>query len=469
MTRKQFINQLSYHLSQLSVEERNEIISFYEDRFNNAIFEGKTEEDIILELETPEDIAKNVLAEYGIQKRVREQKVEPASIIGILFFDLLIASWLIPVLASVSGAIALSWFSFFGTFRVFADYSFGIALASFVIAAAGYAVYLVFIVYFAAVSIKLILMIFTWHVKVFTGNRNTMLIDRLERFSLFEQLAKIKITHKLLGIIAVAGLIVGFAGTSIWRATSKPAESIEGVLEVYEFDVNDLDNYTLSTSLSNAAVDIEYGTTDQVVVRHQNNSDADIKYTELTNGLRIVDNTRNDFWDNVSGMNFFISFLNKDYSFNPDHMTIVIPQGMNFSELEIHTANGKIDIENVEATILDIQTVNGEVTVDEVDAESAKLVTTNGQITVTDLFASTMYVEGVNGEINLVDINTPDNDGTSIDVVLVNGTVDMEDVYFKTVEAATVNGDVNYFNDDKTYVHDRVDLDTVNGDENYDY
>ena len=43
MNRKQFITALSRQLSQLSTEERNEIISFYEDRFNNAIYEGGVE------------------------------------------------------------------------------------------------------------------------------------------------------------------------------------------------------------------------------------------------------------------------------------------------------------------------------------------------------------------------------------------------------------------------------------------
>ena len=37
MNRKQFITSLSRQLSQLSLLERKEIISFYEDRFNNAI------------------------------------------------------------------------------------------------------------------------------------------------------------------------------------------------------------------------------------------------------------------------------------------------------------------------------------------------------------------------------------------------------------------------------------------------
>lgn len=465
MTRKQFINQLSYHLTQLSAEERREIISFYEDRFNNAVYEGKTDEHIIAELETPEQIARNVLFEYGIEKRVQERRVEPASIIGLVFFDLFISSWLIPVLVTVSGAITMSWFSYFTVFGSFFKYGFGTGLATFLITTAVFAVYLVFIVYFVALSVKLVLSIFTWHVRVFTGDRHAPLAVQLDSFSLFEQLAKVKLTHKVFGIIAIAGIVIAAGGTSIWRATAKPVEATEGILEVYEYDVTSLDNYTLDVSLSNAAVDVEIGTTDQVVIRHQNNSEAEVVYTELSNGLQIVDMSKNNLWDNVTGIDFFIQFMNRDFDFTPDTMTILIPEDMTFTKLEIATANGMIEVEGMEATVLDIETVNGTITITETTADTINSLTTNGETELMDVFAKQVFIEGVNGEINIEDLNTPDNDGDKLVVTLVNGEITITDAYVKDVTVDNVNGNIDYHNSDHSYVADRIDLETVNGSE----
>jgi len=465
MSRKQFISKLSYHLSALNIEERREIISFYEDRFNNAVYEGKTDEDIISELETPEEIARNVLSEYGIQKRVKEQRVEPTSILGILFFDLFITSWLLPVLVTVTGALTMSWFSYFATFSVFFNFGFGTALAAFILSTAVFAVYLVFILYLIAVVIKLVLFLFTWHVRVFTGNKNINLIDRLESFNLFDELKKIKITHKLLGIIALTGVVVAVASVGIWRTVAKPTELINGTIETHEFEVSDLENYSLSTLLSNAAVDVEYGTSDKVVVTFNNYDEAEITYTELTNGLDIEDKTRYEFWDNVSGMDFIISLLNNDLVFNPSHMTIEVPVGIEFAELEIHTDNGEIDVEGMNATILDISTANGTLSLTGVEADSIKSVTVNGEITFDDVFAGTVFIESVNGEIELNDINTASIDGARLDITLVNGEITVSDAYFKRVDIENVNGNVSYFNTDRSYIAESVQLETVNGKE----
>ncbi len=467
MTKRQFLNQLSYHLTQLNNEERKEIMSFYEDRFNNAVYEGKTEEDIIAELETPEQIAQNVLTEYGIEKRVKEKRVEPASVIGLIFFDLFVSSWLIPVLSAVSGSLVISWFSYFTVFGTFFRYGFGTGLASFIIATGGYALFLVFIIYFVTMSIKLVLSIFTWHVRVFSGDHNAPLALKIDAFNIFDYLKQIKITHAVLGIVALAGLVISIGGGAIWRATAKPAEQVEGVLEVYEYDVDSLDNYTLETYLANAAITVEYGETDQLVIRHQNNSDADVEYTELTNGLEIKDVTQYNAWNNLNGFDFFVQFLSKDLDFTTsDTMTILVPVGMNFADLSITTTNGTLDISGMDAAIFDAATVNGTVTITESIADSLKVTSTNGEISITDVFASNVFIEGVNGEIKITDLNDGTNDGESLTIDLVNGEVNIDDAYFKEVSVDNVNGDVNYYNTDLTYIADTVSLDTVNGDEN---
>ncbi len=60
MNREQFLQQLSYHLSALSEEERNDILNDYNEYFENGLLEGKTESEISENLGSPEIIAKEL-------------------------------------------------------------------------------------------------------------------------------------------------------------------------------------------------------------------------------------------------------------------------------------------------------------------------------------------------------------------------------------------------------------------------
>jgi|GEM_PF-5680673 len=66
--KKRFLEELKRLLAPLQENERQEILDFYEERFNTGLlYEGKTESQIVDELERPEDIARNVLKEYGLR------------------------------------------------------------------------------------------------------------------------------------------------------------------------------------------------------------------------------------------------------------------------------------------------------------------------------------------------------------------------------------------------------------------
>lgn len=73
MNKLDFLRRLDRELSPLDKTERRELLAFYEERFyNGTIYENKTEEQVVAELESPEVIARNILSEYGIS--VKEAK-----------------------------------------------------------------------------------------------------------------------------------------------------------------------------------------------------------------------------------------------------------------------------------------------------------------------------------------------------------------------------------------------------------
>ena len=63
MVRKKFDKRLRKSLKGLSRQERQEVIDYYNEMIDDSIESGKTEEQAIEELGSPEDLAKKILSE----------------------------------------------------------------------------------------------------------------------------------------------------------------------------------------------------------------------------------------------------------------------------------------------------------------------------------------------------------------------------------------------------------------------
>ncbi|GGM33181.1 membrane protein [Paraliobacillus quinghaiensis] len=63
MEKRGFMRELEYHLRGLSVADKKDILQDYEDHFKIGEIDGKSEQDVILELGSPRMIAQERLAE----------------------------------------------------------------------------------------------------------------------------------------------------------------------------------------------------------------------------------------------------------------------------------------------------------------------------------------------------------------------------------------------------------------------
>lgn len=72
MNKQDFLNELNQRLELLDSKERRELLSDYQEHFRNGLEEGKSEEQIVFDLGTPEEIAADILNERDI----KEEKVE---------------------------------------------------------------------------------------------------------------------------------------------------------------------------------------------------------------------------------------------------------------------------------------------------------------------------------------------------------------------------------------------------------
>lgn len=110
MTRDKFLQQLNASLKGLSEKERSDILQDYKEHFTFGLEEGKTEEEIAASLGSPTQIAKELLADYHLEKVTASATVGNVfrafwAVIGLGFFNLVLV---------LGPAIAIAAFIFAG-------------------------------------------------------------------------------------------------------------------------------------------------------------------------------------------------------------------------------------------------------------------------------------------------------------------------------------------------------------------
>lgn len=95
MNKREFLLELERYLRSLSSVEKNDILQDYEDHFNFGIEEGKSEEEISAALGSPKQLAREILAEYHIEKMETSRSTGNIfravwSVIGLGFINLVL-------------------------------------------------------------------------------------------------------------------------------------------------------------------------------------------------------------------------------------------------------------------------------------------------------------------------------------------------------------------------------------------
>ena len=72
MDKRGFMRELEYHLRNLPVSERKDILQDYDDHFKIGEIDGKAEQDVILELGSPRMIAQDKVAKHQVVSRATD-------------------------------------------------------------------------------------------------------------------------------------------------------------------------------------------------------------------------------------------------------------------------------------------------------------------------------------------------------------------------------------------------------------
>ena len=494
MNKLDFLRRLNKELGVLDIAEKKEILAFYEERFyTGTIYENKTEEQVISELESPEEIARNVLNEYGVSpkyvktKEERYSGVNAGQLVGLILFDLFIASWLLPALYSMVAGIFTSLVSYvsviglmIGAHSIADEFLFAFSTGAYILL-------FIFGLLVLEVTIFATKKIILYHMNVLKFKNREKVSRKLHKISVEGWFKRHKGANALKNLMFIGALVVmAYSGYHLFikdarliNEYSSPELTTEIFTEDLNSEITGLETWDIITDLDTLSVQIVPVTGTEVRIIHSYRELNEFEYEIDTTGNTIT--VSNDYESNISWGDFRDIFT---LFGGGESLVIEVPAGLLLDDIDIKTSNGEVELIDIELSKLDVYTLNGKIILDGLTiGADMTLETINGEINIQDitgsydLYASTsngrIYLRNVdfieyilntsNGTINLANLNVENQDGVSLYADTSNGNIILEDVYVLDVTLDTSNGNIDYNNSDTSFEVD-LDADTSNGD-----
>lgn len=105
MTRREFMFELEDELAGLPLSEVNRITEYYDEIFNEALEDGKTEEEICAGLDNPQDIAGRVRAEIAFVRAEQKPSAKSMSTVFIVLLGILALPIGLPIAIAVFAVV----------------------------------------------------------------------------------------------------------------------------------------------------------------------------------------------------------------------------------------------------------------------------------------------------------------------------------------------------------------------------
>jgi uncharacterized membrane protein len=500
-----FLLELKRYLAPLNEEERNEILRFYEERFHTGIvYEGKTEQDIIDELESPRQIAMNVLDEYGYSQTnvakdsdnyknasqenkshisKEEAKFDAWSIVWVILFDVFIVSAILPMLFGLVVGFGAGWFGFlYETIRLAITSARWYTL---LLSGGMLILWLFIVIWLYELLISFVIWLLRWHLNAFSFNKASPVLKRLKHLKVSTYMQRhhgVRRLKSTVGTLALFAVIIGGAFSVLRLGTIYTYElnDMNEYTETYTLETNDALTMDLSLGYSDVEIRRTSSDTINVFIKELDEAPMTIEYSNTSDTLTV----NNEFDNNIFSWNFVQGILTSIFQSQPS-VIIEVPYTLAIESITINgsngdilvndinindtvfidTTNGKIMFSNVTATDIEAKTSNGKITINNVTANNTMVFdTSNGAINGNVLKAMSYDFDSSNGKIILSNIDVTDKAGNTLNVSTSNGDIELTNVYVKEATLNTSNGDIELLNDDLTYIFDSVDADTSNGD-----
>ncbi len=509
MNRKEFLTKLNSGLSDLSERERREIVKFYYDRISSGIKSGKTEEDAIGELDSINKIVGNILNEYNTKnlnietnlssknskyieeladQEQTEQKIDTHvkgdddqqtdiifvenvkstnlvarlfGLLGLLFFDILITSWLIPVaIILIISALVLSLVLFVLPFTALVTTYNVEVKAGIIIGTIGLAILSTTLIKFAIRILKFIVqIILNLHYNVISGRPNKKFKFNYE-FKLKGSKYKLFIILSILAICTSAVMLILNSDNLIDNYIVKPDYMNKEFSE--EIDLSETWDLTVDSPSSKLEIEFYDESEIKFIYDYFEGEEVEIVVDKETNTISCLYEYT---WVSQIDINVY---QQKDNT----NITIYVPKGMMIHDLSINVSsgiqveydtlkvvgeinllsyNGDIVLSNIEAKNVSIHSYNGDVIMSNVIADNVSLVVYNGSVSAIDIVSNDLFFKNYNGNVKLENATAISDETSKIRVVSYNGDIIMSEVYIASVDIETYNGDIIYENSNKDY------------------
>lgn len=415
MTKNEYIKRLKRALGDLDKEEKDKLLEYYRELIDDGVESGKSEEAVVGELELPEIVARNYLAETG--RSTESSSSEHKNTIGKILlailgvfvaftgFWVLFGLFVAGISVFVSGIVV--FFSSFGLFAKSAAAAFAQIGAGFLLLGIG------------GLLLALTALVGKGYVallcNLFSTKRKTFHIKGLSIFS------------AAAGGCFALGLIIFLAGFG--------AVGFEGYRLIASSDlVQREESLTLEDSLSLISDDLklEIVTTDgEAKLVYSEFEDLSKQFSYENGTIRLSSRESSGFyiwWHR----GIFFSVFAGDYN----EGTLYLPADYTGS-FEAELENGEITGRNLTLSDLTLNTKNGVVSVEGGSFGTIRIAAKNGAVNLNNFTADTVYAESKNGAVKAVGL-----EGKDFCAQTNNGAVQLENCTAETLQAESKNGAV---------------------------
>ncbi len=401
MNKKNFFRTLERKLNPLNKEERKEIIEFYEERFEEGERENKTEAEIIRGLETPEEIANNVLDKYDINKEVEKNKISIMQIVGILLFDIMFGFGIVVSIISVMfgifiTSISLLPASFYNIIIKAEGTSFLVRLNEGLIGI-GMSV----IIFFAGIYLLPIAGIIIG--KMINANSLAIIGKRvIDEKGRNKIIVKIKSYTKKSLIYAITCVVINLGVVQIAYKNKEDDVSKE-VVEVF----NSTEPVNIELYLKEVDLTLKFHDDDTILVDYNGygNEEVIIDVNNEKNKIKI----KNNGYSNKRGSGRMLGL-----SFTPKksrYATLYLPEDIKIKNFKVEKNIGNTNLDFANKEVLETMQVYTYYAKEEINVKNlkAKEVIINGdilQIEVNDVVADDMKLITVKGSVDIKNVKT---------------------------------------------------------------
>ncbi len=480
LTKLEFLKKLEKKLKILDETERKEILSFYYERFDIDEKNNKPEDETLAELGSIDDIAENILVEYGYEKEVFTKKPENFMIkTGIILFDLIIGIWVL-LLVLIVGLVCTSGIVFvFSTPVLFFQYNLRDALILFPSTIG----LLLFFTFIGLILLELFLImlknIIKWHIKIFNPLKkgNFEKIDKLTILPIFK---KFKITKKrYIQILVICLLLVSCRYISnffiVQNFTPSYLYSKEYTCDL-ENELNGSSTWDISVKVTDTNIKITKTSSDLLKIKRNYSTEKinfDVLFDKENNKIDIMMRNTGIGWFNAINFRFF-----KLDSSNQS-ILIEIPEKLLVGNMSIYSTNEEFQLENIKLNNLLVSISNGSVDISDITSNNnISLSTSNETIETKNLQSNIIDIKNRNGQIILKnsladaittstindDIIVNDVRAKSISSKTLNSLIEYKNVYVESAIMKTRNANIVFINDNNSKKLDKLITKTTNGD-----